>query len=104
MKPPYIKGYLKEFLRLLAPGGLLAFQVPSEPVPEESRTLVSAEESPPSLADPLHPYQPYMEMHAIPKDEVIAWLEAHGGKIIQVKGDDSAGPNWVSYRYFVTKS
>jgi SAM-dependent methyltransferase len=104
IKPPYIKGYLKEFLRLLAPGGLLAFQVPSEPVPQESRTLVSAEDFPPSLADPLQAYQPYMEMHAIPKDEVIAWLEAHSGKIIQVKRDDSSGPNWVSYRYFVTKA
>jgi ubiquinone/menaquinone biosynthesis C-methylase UbiE len=32
MEPRYSKGYLREFLRLLAPNGLLIFQLPAEPV------------------------------------------------------------------------
>jgi len=31
MEPEFSKGYLKEFIRVLAPGGLLVFQLPSEP-------------------------------------------------------------------------
>lgn len=32
MRPEYMKRYLKEFLRVLAPGGLLVFQLPGEPL------------------------------------------------------------------------
>jgi ubiquinone/menaquinone biosynthesis C-methylase UbiE len=103
IKPPYIKGYLKEFLRILAPGGLLVFQVPSEPIAEFRLTRATPEESYAFTydADPHH--RPYMEMHGMLKDEVIAWLQKHGGAVVQVMDDNSAGPNWVSFRYFVTK-
>lgn len=33
MKPEYSKRYIKEFLRVLVPGGVLLFQIPSEPEP-----------------------------------------------------------------------
>jgi SAM-dependent methyltransferase len=36
MRPKYSKKYIQEFLRTLAPGGLLIFQIPSEPVPERN--------------------------------------------------------------------
>jgi SAM-dependent methyltransferase len=32
MRPEYSKAYLKEFLRVLSPGGLLVFQLPSRPI------------------------------------------------------------------------
>jgi SAM-dependent methyltransferase len=43
MEPQYSKAYIREFLRVLAPGGLLVFQVPghvgpSEPIAEATRT------------------------------------------------------------------
>jgi SAM-dependent methyltransferase len=34
MKPEYSQNYIKEFLRVLAPGGLVIFQIPSHPLPE----------------------------------------------------------------------
>jgi SAM-dependent methyltransferase len=37
MQPEYSTRYLREFLRLLAPGGVLVFQVPSEPARPEDR-------------------------------------------------------------------
>ncbi len=37
MRPEYSKGYIKEFLRVLAPGGLIAFQIPSELAPAPLR-------------------------------------------------------------------
>jgi SAM-dependent methyltransferase len=33
MKPEYSQNYIKEFLRVLAPGGLAVFQIPSRPLP-----------------------------------------------------------------------
>jgi hypothetical protein len=33
MRPEYAKNYIKEFLRVLRPGGLIVFQLPSEPAP-----------------------------------------------------------------------
>jgi len=36
IEPKYSKNYIKEFLRVLSPGGLLIFQVPSEVAPVES--------------------------------------------------------------------
>jgi SAM-dependent methyltransferase len=35
MEPAHAKGYLREFIRLLAPGGLLVFQIPSHRGPDE---------------------------------------------------------------------
>lgn len=40
IRPEFTKNYLKEFMRILAPGGLLVFQVPSEPAPVESLNLL----------------------------------------------------------------
>ncbi|MFW6225229.1 MAG: class I SAM-dependent methyltransferase [Bacteroidota bacterium] len=37
IKPEYSKQYIKEFLRILSPGGLIVFQVPSEPVSNQER-------------------------------------------------------------------
>lgn len=34
MKPAYSQNYIKEFLRVLAPGGLIIFQIPSQPMVE----------------------------------------------------------------------
>lgn len=36
IKPEYSRNYIKEFLRILAPGGLLVFQAPSELAPVET--------------------------------------------------------------------
>ncbi len=45
-----------------------------------------------------------MEMHGIPRDEVIALLEQQGGVLLEVARDDSVGLEWSSYTYYVTRS
>lgn len=45
---------------------------------------------------------PVMEMHGVPREEVLQVVESAGGNIVKVVDDHSAGC-WVSYLYVVTK-
>jgi SAM-dependent methyltransferase len=47
--------------------------------------------------------QPVMELHGIPKPQVIALLREAGGRVIDVQRYDVCGPYWNSYRYCVAK-
>lgn len=102
MEPRYSKNYIREFLRILAPHGLLIFQLPSE------RTRISRlveHITPPVLRDLYRKkiYDKRMEMYGIKREEVVKYLEESGAKIVDIKQDQSAGKGWVSFRYCVTK-
>jgi len=111
VEPIYSTAYLKEFLRVLKPKGLLVFQLPSEPTPQFARHNKIRNKVPPVLLS-LYRQLRYgkntvkhhnsMEMHSVPKFQVIELLQAHGGEIVEVKLDDRAG-NWISYTYCVRK-
>jgi SAM-dependent methyltransferase len=49
------------------------------------------------------PDGPVMEMYGVPRDDVLKLINDRGGKLIQVREDNSAGKNWSSFTYFVTK-
>ena len=40
-------------------------------------------------------------MHGVPRDQVMALIREHGGQVKYLEEDRRAGPEWVSYRYFV---
>ena len=40
-------------------------------------------------------------MHGVPRDEVLALIANHRGRLAYLEEDRRAGPEWVSYRYFV---
>ena len=40
-------------------------------------------------------------MHGVPRDQVLALIREHGGQLKYLEEDRRAGPEWVSYRYFV---
>ena len=46
---------------------------------------------------------PIMEMHGIPQNDVIRFIEKNRGKIIDIQEDFTAGADWESYRYCITK-
>ena len=85
-----IEGYLAEFLRVLRPGGLLAFQLPSslplalrlQPRRNAYLLLRRLGLSPRFLywRLGLHPNR----MVAIPKSDVVAFLESHGARVLDV--------------------
>jgi hypothetical protein len=49
-------------------------------------------------------FEPIMEMYGVPKDVLAKWIECHGGRIVDIETDYSAGKDWESFRYYVTKS
>ncbi|MCB8944619.1 MAG: class I SAM-dependent methyltransferase [Ardenticatenaceae bacterium] len=125
MRPVYSRRYLQEFMRVLAPGGLLVFQLPSGLVnPQPAAPRQQAAPHHPTLRQRLwgvygrfrrrlfppqtpsatpKPFQPRMEMHAIPQEEVLTLLSQAGGIIKDIKQDSWAGPAWLSYTYYVAK-
>ena len=46
---------------------------------------------------------PIMEMHGIPQNEVIRLVESKGGNILDIQEDFTAGMDWKSYRYCISK-
>jgi ubiquinone/menaquinone biosynthesis C-methylase UbiE len=113
IEPRYAKRYLAEFVRVLKPHGLIVFQLPAERValPSEvgraRRALKSL--APRPLLNLYHGLRrvpttrrPRMEGHGTPKEEIISWLEQHAGRVIDVRPDQWT-PNWIGFRYSVTK-
>jgi SAM-dependent methyltransferase len=92
-------GYVREMVRLLAEGGLLVFQMP------ERLTLSTALrqwlQSKPGPRQDVTVQGPVMEMHGTRRSRVLAQLA--GGRLIRVERDGGAGPEWVGFRYWVTR-
>jgi ubiquinone/menaquinone biosynthesis C-methylase UbiE len=122
IEPRYSKEYLREFLRVLAPQGLLVFQLPSElicrnrlkravraVVPEASLQLYRRMKFLPadllrSLRSGRAAAPPRMEMYGIERGELVRYLESCGARVVACHPDHSATAHsmWTNYRYFVT--
>jgi len=121
----YTESYLKEFIRILKPDGLLVFQIPGTKSPDydvlaksdvsvRKRRLIARmcnmilkrlpikKETLYSLG--LSGSPAIMEMHCFERSELEDHLRKHGGVILNVERYDAAGPAFISYRYYVTKS
>jgi len=46
---------------------------------------------------------PVMELHGVPRDEVVAIAIESGAEVVDVTEDPCAGPGWASYRYILRK-
>ncbi len=105
--PEAQRAVLREFARVLAPGGIAVFQTPSRP---DTGTL-------PGLAYRLlgnrllnlprllvHGRGRVMEVHSLPREAVVLELEAGGLAISGIDRHDVAGPAFESYRYFARKA
>ena len=89
MAPHYQRCYLKEFLRVLKPGGVLLFQLPELSLTPEDRII--PEDS-----------GPIADMFGIPPEEVIDFVEKNGGRLLKVHYDVTPGAE-KSHIYIVEK-
>lgn len=67
-------------------GAPAAEPVPAAPVP----------------AGPAPAFEPVMEMHAVPREDVEALLGAAGVRLLRVRPEAHCGPRWEAFRYDVT--
>jgi SAM-dependent methyltransferase len=101
MEPRYAKRYIAEFIRVLAPGGLALFQLPSaadgaptadQPAPSQARSR------------PGPGAQPVIEMHGIGPVDVEQVVVAAGGAVLHRAPDVMAGPGVESHHYVVRRT
>ena len=128
MKPDYAKSYIKEFLRVLKPEGVLIFQLPSRHLMPSEGVEASSESvsCPPTAVGStglkrfikLHTpdwlwrwyadsksagRQPMLEMYGVERAEVETLLKDNGARLVDVVTDSFAGEKWEGFRYCVTK-
>jgi ubiquinone/menaquinone biosynthesis C-methylase UbiE len=118
MQPALMKQYIAEFIRVLSPGGLLVFQVPAE-VEDPRQLFYDAPVVGGRLKQNLprgvvrawrwlqfeiyRRFVPHMEMYALTRDEVVDLVTRHGGRMLEVRSNQSHGPATPGFSYWVTK-
>jgi len=108
MPPDSAKAYLKEFVRVLAPGGVLVFQVAGEPIEPQSDhslrgTLRRLVPGPVLKAYRTIKRGHRIEMYGVPREEVTKLLQEYGATLVAALGDTSAGREWTSFHYLAQK-
>ena len=82
-------------MRVLKPGGVAIFQVPSRCLTSDIKHHESPIETPLGVAT--------IDMNVIPMHEVLKIVEDRGGILVDVQEDGAAGPAFVSHTYCVVK-
>ena len=111
--PEFSKAYLREFVRVLKPGGLLMFQLPthkkSVPIGKEKNSFKTFLKKivPESLVRLYKKWRyeerAHVDMYGKSETEVHEIIESAGGKIVDVTPDDIA-MGWEGNLYCVLKS
>jgi SAM-dependent methyltransferase len=102
VEPRFAKLYIQEFIRVLAPGGIAVFQLPSR-APTLAVRYFLAQHLIGAFLRRIRADYPILEMYGVKKEEVLRLLKRADGQILDIRPDHSAGPQWESYRYIVTR-
>jgi SAM-dependent methyltransferase len=103
MPPEFARGYLREFARVLAPGGVAAFQVASRPT-MSLKGLVFRLAPWPLLRwaqRRILRYPAPMRMSRMTSRDVENAIRGTGARLVAAVDDDSYGGHWHYTRYFV---
>ena len=124
IEPSIIRRYIPDLVRVLAPGGVLMFQLPEPPEPvqpadslrEFQRAPIIGSRWKRSLPRPLvsswrwikfqlipKPPPPLMGRFGLQRDEVLALVRTAGGVVLHVRADDSHGDAVPGFVYWVTR-
>jgi SAM-dependent methyltransferase len=106
MEPSDALAYVAEFLRVVAPHGLVLFQLPEPPPPTRLRARLRRR-SPAFVRRRydalalrrLYGRGPVMEMHGVPRADVVAAIERHGGAVIDVRYEGDLVGGYANLRY-----
>jgi ubiquinone/menaquinone biosynthesis C-methylase UbiE len=113
MEPAHARAYIREFVRVAAPGGAILFQLPAEGLrdPPDSTLLTPW---PPTFLKRLKrrwlkqrnrwlAEQPLMEMHGLPRPEVEQLLADSGAQLIKSYPYGAAGQVLESWGYLACR-
>lgn len=117
MKPKYSKAYIREFIRIMKPSGLLVFQQPSRKKPIRTNIWLADKIKeklkhvlPSTLIDlyrnkvlTVKKDGPVMEMYEIKRKEIVTLLEENGATVVDILEDLNWSTDWISLRYCATK-
>ena len=104
MQPRYSLAYIREFIRVLQPGGLLVFQLPSKQVGFKKalkKILPFAVVNLMRMA--VYRSGAVMEMHKVAEDEGCAVIEGAGAAVADVRYNQAAGADYTSPEYYTRK-
>jgi SAM-dependent methyltransferase len=118
--PVLVRRYIPELIRVLAPGGVLMFQMPGEIAPEPEEAFLDA----PVAGNGVKPYLPRalvrayrlvkyrlivdesiakMAMFGMARDVVLRLVPDAGGRVLTTRPDQSHGPIVPGFEFWVTK-
>jgi SAM-dependent methyltransferase len=95
LPPSLAHGYIRHFLRVAVPGGVVAFQLPRGPVGPAGAVMRAL---PATALDRL---RAGMQMHGADPAAVTRTVAGAGGVTVSIEEDASAGPRWRSHLYLV---
>jgi SAM-dependent methyltransferase len=104
--PQFARVYLAEFFRILKPGGVLCFQLPTEY--EWDRTALhrkfrlGMQQAKSAIGALLG--RPVMEMHGYPEPEIRAMCQRGGMSIVALRPTGAGGPGWRGLEYLAVKA
>jgi len=98
LEPRFGKRYIAEFVRVLKPGGVVAFQIPSAYLGRTPRPFARLLRGLSSKV-----IRPLMEMYCIPPAEVFEVVAGAGAQMIRIFNDGACGPDYESCHYVVYK-
>lgn len=103
MPPEVARGYVREFVRIVRPGGAIAFQLPSAFAPTPKGIALAVLPGP--VRTRLHRWLKHnpIEMHRVPRPVVEQDLAAAGARVVKVIDDASARPNYLGWFYLATR-
>jgi ubiquinone/menaquinone biosynthesis C-methylase UbiE len=109
LEPKYSKVYLKEFARVLKPGGVAVFQVPAESKINENPARLFLKTHFPPVAWLYRRYRRMrhgdrwrVEMHVIPNEEVLQIMQQFGCPVLKSTQDECA-KGYTSFTYIAKK-
>lgn len=109
--PAESEQYIASLVRLARPGGAISFQLPARIPPPHPYEKFKFSIWPPTLWMRVKRYtvqtwkralpywRPHMPMYAIPRERVVALVEAAGARVVEITPSNAAGPTIESFHY-----
>jgi SAM-dependent methyltransferase len=101
--PVYSRKYIRELLRVLAPGGNLVFQIPERPVRPLDRFFYRVDRRRWYARERRKAGDIIMEMHGLARPEVARLVAEGGGAIYYQQANYASGDKWLAWKYYVHK-